>query len=222
MKTKYHIEITAKALSDAFSEPALEDVIKGNIQQDKLFNQIGHDYIHFDGSAFETGFAYLSQQRKNVLDGIKREAYPAARFALGRVTHSWQDFYSHSNYVKLWLAKANNQPPKAIVINDGDIINHPELKSGKNYGLIELVALIPGLKTWIKQMMPADSHARMNLDGPEAGERFLYAYTAAIKQTRAVFDQMMSDLKVLRISQKKVTAFLGKYKIEERYNHVYE
>lgn len=210
MKTKYHIEITTKALSEPFSEQALKDVIKGNIKQDKLINQFGHDYIHFDGSAFEAGFAYISQQKQDVLDGIKSEGYPLARYALGRVTHSWQDFYSHSNYVKLWLAKANNRPPEAIVINDSDIVNHPELKSGKNYGLIELVALIPGLKNWIKRIMPADSHARMNLDGPESGEDFIYAYTAGIKQTISVFDQIMAELKVLRISQKKVTAFLGK------------
>ena len=210
MKTKYHIEITTKALSDKFTEKALGDVIQGNIQQDRIKNQFGHDYIHFDGSAFETGFSYLMQQKQDLIDHLSHDYFTAARFRFGRITHSWQDFYSHSNYVKLWRETAGNIPPEEIVINDPIIMDHPELKSGKNYGLIEFFALIPPFSKWIKPIMPEDSHAKMNLDGPEVGEYFAFAYHAALKQTVCAFQELMTLFQSEDITQKKVRSFLGK------------
>ena len=210
MKTKYHIEITQKALSDQFSEEALGDVIQGNIRQDKIRNQFGHDYIHFDGSAFEAGFDYLKQQEQAIIDHLRQDHFSAARLVFGRVTHSWQDFYSHSNYVRLWIEKAENLPPEEIVINDPMIMNHPELKSGENYGLIEFIALIPPFSKWIKPTMPQDSHARMNLDVPDAGECFVYAYAAALKQTVKAFQELKILFSNAKLHQKKVRSFLGR------------
>jgi len=220
MKTKYHIEITLKALSNHFSDEAIEDVIKGNTRQDRIRNQFGHDFIHFDGSAFERGFNYLKQQQLGVLDHIENDAFPAARANFGRVTHSWQDFFSHSNYVRLWLKVAVDLPPNEILINDPRIMNHPKLKSGENYGIIEFIALIPGLSRWVQPLMPADSHARMNLDGPKSGDLFTYAYHAAYKQTISVFQQLMFGIKVSGLLPEQAAAFLGKKTREERYNIV--
>ena len=210
MKTKYHIEITKKALSDQFTEEALENVIQGNIRQDKIKNQFGHDYIHFDGSAFTAGFCYLKQQEQDIIDHLKNDHFTAARLAFGRVTHSWQDFFSHSNYVRLWREKAGSPPPEEIVINDPTIMEHPELKSGKNYGVIEFLALIPPFSKWIEPLMPEDSHARMNLDGPEVGEYFAYAYHAAFKQTVKAFQELMILFQSKELTQEKVRSFLGK------------
>ena len=210
MKTKYHIEITQQALSDQFTEEALGDVIQGNIRQDRINNQFGHDYIHFDGSAFTAGFNYLKQQELDIIDHLRQDHFTAARHAFGRVTHSWQDFYSHSNYVRLWIEKAGSLPPEEIVINDPTIMNDPELKSEKNYGLIEFIALIPPFSKWIKPTMPEDSHARMNLDGPESGKYFTYAYAAALKQTVKAFHEVMILFSNSKLHQEKVHSFLGK------------
>lgn len=210
MKTKYHIEITEKALSDQFSEVALGEVIQGNIRQDKIRNQFGHDYIHFDGSAFEAGFNYLKQQEQDIIDRLRQGHFSTARLAFGRITHSWQDFYSHSNYVQLWIEKAGSLPPEEIVINDPMIMKHPELKSGKNYGLIEFIALIPAFSEWIKPTMPEDSHAKMNLDGPISGECFKYAYAAALKQTAKAFQQLKILFSNAKLHQEMVRSFLGK------------
>jgi hypothetical protein len=207
MKTKYHIEITRKALSGFFSERALKEIVNANIHQDNLTNQLGHDYIHFDSNAFQAGFKYLSNQKKAVIDGINKNDFSSARQALGRGAHSWQDFYSHSNYVELWLAKAGNSPPEEIVINDGDIIHHPDLRSGINYGLIEFIALTPVLSNWIKPHMPDDSHAKMNLDGPEAGKKFQYVYSAALKQTKDLFTNLLLEINELGIPQEKISTF---------------
>jgi hypothetical protein len=210
MKTKYHIEITQKALSTEFSNAALQDVIKGNIQQDRIKNQFGHDYIHFDGSAFEAGFNYIKQQEQAIFDHMSIENYSTARFALGRITHSWQDFYSHSNYISLWLENSGNLTPEEITINEPEIMNHPMLKSGENYGVIEFIALLPPFSKWLKPHMPADSHARMNLDSPKSGDLFSYAYHAAYKQTMAVFQQLMVQIKGSSLLTEHAPAFLGK------------
>ena len=210
MKTKYHIEITRKALARYFSEDALLEIIHGNTRQDRIRNQFGHDYIHFDGSAFKAGFEYLEKQKLSVINSIRNKDYHSARRALGRVTHSWQDYYSHSNYVRLWVSNHVNLPPELIVVDDLTIMNHPDLKSGKNYGMIEFLALIPGLSTWIKPRMPKDSHAVMNLDGPETGELFNYAYQAAIKRTSQIFDYFQAEMERQGFSRAQRNAFLGK------------
>ena len=210
MKTKYHIEITRIALAEYFSEKALSEVIQGNIQQDRIRNQFHHDHIHFDGSAFDTGFDYLERQRQSVIHSVNDKEYPSARRSLGRVTHSWQDFYSHSNYVRLWVAQHPEKSYADIKINDPHIINHPDLKSGKNYGLIDFLAMIPGLARWIKPHLPDDSHANMNLDGPEAGDFFVFAYQAALNQTISVIKQLMAELEDQGVGQVKISAFLVK------------
>ena len=210
MKTKYHIEITRKALADYFSEHALRDVVQGNIRQDRIRNQFDHDHIHFDGSAFGSGFDYLERQKQSVIDSINIEAYNSARQSLGRVTHSWQDFYSHSNYVRLWLADHAELAPAEIEINKPEIISHPDLKSGKNYGLLDFLAMIPGISRLIKPHMPDDSHAAMNLDSFEAGELFHFVYQAALKQTHSVFKDLKFEMERRRIPQEKIATFLGK------------
>ena len=145
-----------------------------------------------------------------MIDGINDNNFSAARQALGRLTHSWQDFYSHSNYVRLWVSTHAGLPPQDIEVNHPLLIHHPDLHSGKNYGLIEFLALIPFLSPLIKPLMPEDSHAAMNLDGPETGELFFYAYQAALEQTRIVMAQLQQKMGLMGLSQSKKEAFLGK------------
>ena len=210
MKTRYHIEITQQALSGYFSTHALNDVIKANIQQDKIIYMLGHDHFHVDGNAFNESFEYIAKQEEMVLDGIEGFNVSSARSALGRMLHTWQDFYSHSNYVQLWLAKVGNTSPQDIVYDDEVILHHPDLVSGKNYGLMELFALIPIISHLIIPLMPQDSHAQMNLDGPNAGPLFQFAYWAAFKRTVSIFNGIMLQLNAKDISQKQISQFLGK------------
>lgn len=207
MKTKYHIEITRNALQPYFSPEALGGIIKTNVLQDRIKYQFGHDYIHFDGNAFAKGFAYIASQERIIFDQIKSRDYLTARKALGRITHSWQDFYSHSNYVKLWLTKAAGGTPEEINFNDKEIITSANLKSGKNYGLCEFFALIPGISKLITPLMPDDSHAKMNLDSPASGLHFTYAYWAAYKRTCHVHEQIIIQLNKNDITIDQINAF---------------
>ena len=211
MKTKYHIEITRHALKDHFSRQALQTVIQANISQDRVKYQFGHDHFHFDGSAFDEAFSYIDLQEKIIYEALLKDKINLARKALGRLAHTWQDFYSHSNYVHLWREKAGgDSPPKDIHHDDQEIFNHPELMSGKNYGLIEFIALIPFISKLITPLMPPDSHAQMNLDGPGAGCCFEFAYWAAIKRTKTIIDRLEIQFMKKDISQQKISAFLGK------------
>ena len=210
MKTKYHIEITQNALRDWFSPEALQLIIKANIHQDRIKNQFGHDYIHFDTSAFEEGFQYIQDQERLIIKGVKLEDYLSSWEALGRLTHSWQDFYSHSNYVKLFMANSGITSPEAIQHDRLDILNHPDLRSGKNYGVIEYLALLPGIGKLVTPLMPDDSHARMNLDSPASSPLFGYVYWAAFKRTQNAIETILLKLIENHINQDKISNFMIK------------
>jgi len=209
MNKKYHIEITKKALKDHFSPAALKMIIHGNIRQDRIKNQFNHDYIHFDSNEFNTGFGYIRNQQKIVISAIEGLEFTTARKAFGRICHSWQDFYSHSNYVKLWLDKAETTSPRDIDPNDQNIISHPKLRSGINYGIVEFFALVPGLGALIKPNMPDDSHAIMNLDSPKAGPLFAFAVVAAMKKTLIAYFDLILKLTTTHIDEIKIAGFKG-------------
>ena len=210
MKSNYHNEITRLALEDQFSESVLTSIVQANTKQDRINLQIGHDHIHFDGSAFKSGFQYIAEQEQCLLNQIQIENFHHAWEALGRITHSWQDFFSHSNYVQLWVEKHQNKTAEAIGVNDPDILHHPSLSSGKSYIPIELLILVPGVKTLIKPIIPKDSHAYMNLDSPASGQFFYFAYWAALKATKAACERIFQLIDHVDPNGKLVKQFKGK------------
>ncbi len=211
MKSQYHREITIKALSPHFSEPALAEIVQANLRQDRPRNQFGHDEIHFDGSAFDAGFVYLQEQQGILFGKVRQRDFSAARQAFGRITHSWQDYYSHSNYVGLWHAAHPSDPAEAIDPADPVVMAHEDLISGKNYGLIEFIAMIPGLSSLIVPKMPADSHAKMNLDSPAAGPLFAFNYQAALKRTILTYQELADQFISHGITQEdRIAGFHGK------------
>jgi hypothetical protein len=210
MKTRFHIEITRNALEKYFSPNALQRIIRANILQDRIKYQFGHDYIHFDSSAFIEGFDYIFEQLTKVYESVKNNEYQPAWKSLGRILHSWQDFYSHSNYVYLWLDKTSDPKPQHIDYDDQKIFTSPVLQSGKNYGIIEFIALVPGISILVKPFMPADSHAVMNLDCLKSGQAFQFAYHAAKKRTENVVKDIIAHLENKKVDNEKIKAFLGK------------
>lgn len=208
MQTKYHVEITQNALRDRFSTEALQIIIKANIQQDRIRYQFGHDYIHFDSSAFEEGFRYIKDQENIIIKGVTSGDCLSAWQALGRLTHSWQDFYSHSNYVSLLLANSGVITPEVIQHDRIDILNHLDLSSGKIYGLIEFISSLSGIGRLVTPLMPEDSHAKMNLDSPASGPLFEYAYWAAFKHTRTSIETILLQLIENHTSQDKINDFI--------------
>jgi hypothetical protein len=209
MKSKYHIEITRKALSFYFTLDALHTILMANILQDRIINQIGRDYLHFDSNTFDSGMHYIHMQEEMIFTAIASSDFTSARKALGHICHSWQDFYSHSNYVRLWVDREGLVPPSEIDHDDPNIMNSLHLRSGINYGLFDALALIPGLGKIITPLMPEDSHAKMNLDSPKSGELFEYAYQAALKRTRVYFSDLIQALEHKYFNKEKIAGFKG-------------
>jgi len=207
MNSKYHIQITSKALADHFSGRALKTINRANICQDSIKNQIKHDWLHFDSNTFTEGFDYIKKQKEIAVEAIEMGEFKSARAAFGRLLHTWQDFYSHSNYVRLWLEANQTTSPEEIIHDDDNILSHPDLRSGMNYGFLEYLALLPILTSFITPRMPDDSHAKMNLDSPRSGPLFYYAYNAALKRTTTCYDELMIELKRLETNSSLIAGF---------------
>jgi hypothetical protein len=196
MLKKYHVEIMRLALSDTFSRRALEVMMKANLKQDGLRGQIGHDEYHFDNNAFEKSAAYIEEQRALVISFLVANDVSSAWSAFGRLTHGVHDFYAHSNYIELWLAyqpEGSFPPPRMVDPLDPDLIGSAALRSGKVY-VLEALTLMPILKPLVMPLLPRDSHAWMNIDSPEHGASFDYAFHAAIKRTKIEFERTTKNM----------------------------
>ena len=208
MLTIYHRAITIQALGEYFSPSALEIIISANLGQDHwLRGQIGHPEYHFDQNAFAESWAYLERNRAFIRPALEAGDALAALQALGRLTHAAQDFYAHSNYITLWLSRTlqGKWPlPEELDPFDGDLLKGPDLRSGKVYLPLELLAWIPGLSRLIVPLLPRDSHAWMNLDMPARGPKYAFAFAAAIRRTRYEYERTTNDFssELLSIFQK--------------------
>jgi hypothetical protein len=194
MLARYHIEMTQLALDDVFSSRALAEIIRANLRQDHLRGQIGHPEYHFDHNAFENSYAFIEEQRGLIVSSLMANRVRSAWSAFGRLTHTVQDFYAHSNYIDLWLTRqAGDMTPANVDAMDPDVLDSVALRSGKIY-FLELLTIIPPLKPLVMPLLPRDSHAWMNLDASERGPNFPYAFQGAVKRTKIEFERTTKEL----------------------------
>ncbi|MCZ2120708.1 MAG: hypothetical protein LC108_00420 [Anaerolineales bacterium] len=191
-----HAEMTQTALETRMSPRALKIIISANLGQDAFSGQVGHDEYHFDNNAFDKANAYLQAQRETLRTALPAANLPLAWSAFGRLTHAVQDFYSHSNYVSMWLAEHADAPPAPAEIDPlrKDLLESPRLHSGRVCLPWDAVYFIPGLRGLALKFLPEDSHGKMNLDSPKQGTKFAYARAAAIKRTVYEFDYVAKGL----------------------------
>ena len=196
MLTRYHIAILSAALADCFSPRALSAIFKANVKQDRLSGLFGHDEFHFDNNAFEKSYAYIEEQRALIVSFLRTNHATSAWSAFGRLTHTAQDFYAHSNYITLWLSRFDGETPPAppeVDPVDLTLLNSPDLRSSRMYYPLDVLYFIRPLRPYVLSRIPRDSHAWMNLDSPEQGFKFDYAMQAAIKRTKIEFDKTTLD-----------------------------
>ncbi|MEI7850094.1 MAG: hypothetical protein WCK35_30155 [Chloroflexota bacterium] len=204
MKAKYHREITQHALGQFLQTDVLETVIVANLGQDALRYQFGHDHFHYDSSFFGEGDAYCDEQRRIVVAEMKIAQTHLARQAFGRLAHTVQDFYAHSNYVSLWREFYPDVSPWEIDPEQDDILRSSRLHSGKLYYPFELLSFVEGLREYVLPFLPRDSHAWMNKDIPSR-LYFDVAFAAAVKRTNLEFQRICG-----RLSSSEVVLFTGK------------
>jgi len=162
MLIQYHESITRKALAKRFTPHALKAILVANLKQDDLLTgQIGHDEYHYDNNAIVESDRYLEKQRMSTLSALQKDDLSTAWAAFGKLIHTAQDFYAHSNYVDLWLARFDVDgrtppPPPEIVPLVDDLIHSPDLRSGKLYYPWEVLAFIPAVKRFVIPFLPKD------------------------------------------------------------------
>lgn len=192
MLRRIHAEMLRNAVGPEFSPRALSEIITSSVKQDAFWTgQIGHDEYHFDNNAFEKSRAFIEDQRALIAPTLENGDVKTAWHAFGRLTHTAQDFYSHSNYVDLWLSfQPDGMEPTASEIDplDDILIESSALRSGKIYYPLEALTFVRPLRKLVVPFLPRDSHAWMNLDSAERGPLFEYALQAAIKRTRYEFE----------------------------------
>lgn len=190
MISKYHIEMTREALAPHVSERALEIIIAANVKQDAIRNQFGHDEIHYDNNAINAGNRYINEQRGFLLATLLSPGILGAWVSFGRLLHTAQDFYAHTNYVTLWLDQFDGTPPPPPEIDPlkKELVRSPSLHSGKIYLPMDALYFFKFMRPLVLKLLPKDSHGWMNLDEPSQGPKFPYAIAAATKRTTYEFD----------------------------------
>ena len=185
-----HEEMTREALNSQMSPRALEVIVAANCKQDSWRGQIGHDEYHFDNNAIDAGHRYIGEQRGFVISSLLSAGVISAWIAFGRLTHTVQDFYAHTNYVSMWLDQHSGTPPTPPEIDpvQKSLIQSPKIRSGKLYIPMDVLYFIPFLRKLSLALLPHDSHGKMNLDSPKQGPHFEYARAAAIKRTKYEFE----------------------------------
>ena len=203
MKVQYHRQITLEALSLYFHKSALAQIICANLGQDALRYQLGHDHFHYDNNAFAAGDAYIDELRHFVLVALEQADVVSARESFGRLTHTVQDFYAHSNYVSLWRQQHPETAACEIEPVLPELLQNSRLCSGRLYYPLEALSFVAILKPLVVPLLPRDSHAWMSMDEP-GRPGFEYAFAAAVKRTGAEYLDIAEHL-----TEKQIVLFAG-------------
>ena len=197
MKAQYHRSITTQALQSQVGPRVLKAILRANLAQDGLRYQFGHDHFHFDSNRFDESNAYVEEQRCIVRDSLEHNDIDSAWEGFGKLTHSVQDFYAHSNYVPLWLDLFAGQtlpPPPEVDPVLPEILQSPHLRSGRLYYPLEALTFLPFIGRLFVPLMPTDSHAKMNHDAPDNSPIWDYIFHAAVKRTALELEKTLSLL----------------------------
>ncbi|XP_068583218.1 von Willebrand factor A domain-containing protein 7 [Cebidichthys violaceus] len=104
-------------LSTVMFKTSIANMIFGNAKVDVVF-ALSEEH-HFDDETFQGGRDVITAGVSAVKASVKLEDFVAGRWTLGRVCHTLQDFYSHSNWVEL----GNNAPYSTLIKPDQPLEN---------------------------------------------------------------------------------------------------
>jgi RHS repeat-associated protein len=202
-----HAAITNAALAGSGLSPrAISIIVEADVHQDDVLAldlrmPLLTDANHVDNSQFGAA-AKLIQQR--VQTALQRNSANLVLIEFGRIAHTIQDFYAHSNYVEYMDAKAGGTS------TIGSIPIYPGLtdaSSGVPPGLYSGIFAIWNPRTYSNWFGTAPkSHQALNKDNrftPEGSTRnavgvtyFALAQDLATRATRAAWDAFFAKLPV--------------------------
>lgn len=197
MKARHHVEIMRMAVGNRFAGADFVRVVRANLSQDRLQNLVFHPELHFDGGALRAAQVYISRQRRLAVRLLLHGDRDGALDAFGRLSHTRQDFYAHSNWVELWVAQHGGlervTPDQVAICLDPLAV--PGLISGKGSAIHFLACRVPVYGRWhARYLTPPDDHESMNLDHPGRGPLFPFAIAAASKHTVVELETLLRML----------------------------
>lgn len=203
MKATYHIETTMQAIGHNFAPIALQEIIRANLSQDSIGNFFwGEPYLHFCNDQMTESLAYIESEYALIESLAALKVTPATlsdvRAAFGRLLHTAQDFYSHSNYVTLWLEEnlgGGEVVPRAIDGLDESLLNHPKLRTAHWLIWRDSLYYLPLLGALLRRIWVApNSHESMHLDSPERGALFAFSLVMAQQRTVCEYRRVIDTL----------------------------
>jgi hypothetical protein len=197
MQAQYHINMTQAALGRHFTAEALAEIVAANVGQDSLWSVLGAEpHRHFCDPVLARSLAYIEEEHLLIGELAQRgEAEVQQRAAFGRLLHTVQDFYAHSNYVDLWLAGEVFQEPTGLPPSG---ISHPQLRIGDWVWWRDMVFYVPVIGPLVRHYWaPANSHETMNLDSPARGPRFGWAVALARQRTKQEYGRVARTIRAL-------------------------
>jgi hypothetical protein len=209
MLGRYHEEITRRILGKFFTPKTLKEIVRANIAQDTLPSLFGAGaHRHVCDCTVAHSLDYIAEEHAQIAElaqmpGREQEQ----RAALGRLLHTAQDFYAHTNYVALWLAEkgeavlANLEIDLEINLegNDGlesHLWSHEHLQIAQWTAWREPLYYVPvigNLMRWI--WLPEASHEAIHLDSPDRGPRFQVAMAIAQQRTHKEYAQAVATIR---------------------------
>ncbi|XP_067437736.1 von Willebrand factor A domain-containing protein 7-like isoform X1 [Thunnus thynnus] len=106
------IGTSTSLLSTVIFQTSMAQMYFGNAKVDVAF--MLSDKHHFDDEAFQAGRDLITEGVSYVKASVKLKNFVAGRWTLGRVFHTLQDFYSHSN----WVEMGNTVPYSTLIRPD--------------------------------------------------------------------------------------------------------
>jgi hypothetical protein len=97
-----HILITQSAAFGVLTDEEVQLVILANLAQDIRQSE---SQVHFDNCAFAEGSFYIEKQWE-MIDSYRDRRSKSSLNLFGRLLHTVQDFYAHSNWVEIHLNEA--------------------------------------------------------------------------------------------------------------------
>jgi hypothetical protein len=201
MLGRYHEEITRRSIGSFFTSVTLAEIVGANVGQDTFTSLLGvNAHRHVCDCTVAESLAYIDEEHAYIADIAQ---YPDSdreqRTALGRLLHTVQDFYAHTNYVVLWLAQnAGIEPPDVAQINEFDprIVTHPALRIAQWVTWRDPLYYVPLLGSVLRRFwLPEGSHEALHLDSPDRGLHFHFAMSIARQRTRTEYMRAVAAIR---------------------------
>ncbi|KAM9476982.1 von Willebrand factor A domain-containing protein 7-like [Clarias gariepinus] len=124
------VESVAEACSSSNSakdfQSSINEISSHNAWVD-FWHQLSAHY-HFDSESFQPGRDLITKGVHAVKRSVKQQSYQAARKELGKILHTLQDFYSHSN----WIELGKTEPYSNLIKTDTPINNIADSETCRN------------------------------------------------------------------------------------------